>query len=206
MIYFLFFIFLFQGNFEIKEISFSGSAYDLRTKEYLYTETHRELYENKHLSSSITYTDEKGKVIAKKEIDYREDSLKPTFQLEDMRDGYLEGAKVRKDTITLISRKNKNSLLKEKTLIIPEPIIIDAGLNAFVRKNWDELEKGKTLKFNLAVPNELDYFSFRITKSGEKEIEKKKTIILKVEPSNFIIRALVNPIIIYYEKIGRAHV
>ena len=181
-------------------IRYSGAATDLKSDQFYYTEEHEECITNGiHNATKITYKDDKGKVIAKKTIDFSKGESSPAFLQEDMRDGYMEGAEIEGEIVKLLYKKNKNEALKTKELSIPEPVVIDGGFNNFVKKNWKQIQEGSSIKFNFAVPSQLDYFTFRVKKEHESICNGKKAVVFKMEADNFLIRQLVAPIILTYD-------
>jgi hypothetical protein len=187
------------GFLTVKSLKYSGSASDIHSGEFYYSEEHEEMrIANKPSETRILYKDKSGKIIVKKTIDYSKSLLRPEFLQEDLRDGYTEGAKVINGSIQLIHRKNNKSKLETKILKIPGVAVIDGGFNYFVKENWDKLFKGEMMKFNFVVPSKLDFFAFRISRVKEETVNDHKVMVFKLEPDQFVIRALVAPIILKY--------
>jgi hypothetical protein len=185
---------------EATELSYFGSAFDAKTRKMLYTELHEEHTEKgKHIGTITTYKDASGKVIARRKLDFAKDNNTPTFKLEDLRSGYIEGAEMESNNVKVYVRTNFNAPMEEHTLKVPAPCVIDGGFNYFVKKNWDTLLKGNSLTFNFVVPARQDYYKFRVRKVNETTYMGKKAMVVYLEPDNFIIRALVDPIVITYD-------
>ncbi|HAP34632.1 MAG TPA: hypothetical protein DCQ28_01325 [Bacteroidetes bacterium] len=83
--------------------------------------------------------------------------------------------------------------------MVETPIAIDAGLNNLVRNSWGELQQGKKVSFNLAVPSQLDYFEFRVVKDREEIVQNRKTIVVKFESDHWYIRLFVDPVVVWYD-------
>lgn len=185
---------------ETKTEKFIGTATDLKTGKIIYTEEHETLVsENMNISSIITYRDEKKNVIGKKEITFDKSSPQIKFRREDYRFGTVESAEPAAMGIRLSSKENTASEQKEKTLSIGKPLAVDAGLNNLVRNSWSELQQGKYITFNLAVPSQLDYFEFRVVKDREELVQNKKTMVVKFESDHWYIRLFVDPVIVWYD-------
>lgn len=60
--------------------------------------------------------------------------------------------------------------------------------------------KGDDIHFNFVVPERLDYYSFRLVKQSEIVYLGKPSVILRMEPSNYILRQILDPIVLTYEK------
>ena len=185
---------------EATELSYLGSAFDAKTRKIIYTELHEELKEKgKHVGTITTYKDVYGLVIARRKLDFLKDNNTPTFKLEDLRSGYIEGAEVTNNSVKVYVREDYQSTMEERILHVPQPCVIDGGFNYFVKNNWDALLKGGILTFNFVVPARKDYYKFRVRKVSETTYIGKKAIVVHLEPDNFIIRALVDPIVITYD-------
>ena len=73
---------------------YKADAFCLRTGAHLYTEYHLERWEDgRHVASQVTYTRPTGEPIVRKAISYAEELQAPSFQSEDLRDGYREGGR-----------------------------------------------------------------------------------------------------------------
>jgi hypothetical protein len=185
---------------ETKIDKFIGTATDLKTGKLIYTEEHEARYiDEVNVSSIITYRDEKKNVIGKKEITFNSSSPQVKFRREDYRFGTVESAEPVATGIRLSKKEDFESDEKEKTITVTSPAAIDAGLNILVRNSWNELEQGKKVMFNLAVPSQLDYFEFRIVKDREELVQNKKTMVVKFESDHWYIRLFVDPVIVWYD-------
>ncbi len=179
---------------------YEGIALDKKTGLPLYKEQHEEIVENdKCVGLSTIYRDMRNTTIAKRTVSFRDKETIPNFRTEDMRDGYLEGARVSGDSVHLYWRRNLRSELNEKTLLIPEPAVVDAGFNNFVKLHWDELLEGSTLHFNFGAPVALDYYPFRIFKKSETMVQGRGRVEMQCDIDNFLVRLFVKPIILTYD-------
>ena len=177
-----------------------GNAVDLKTGKLIYTEEHEAFYENEvNVRSIITYRDEKKNVIGKKEIAFVGTSAVASFRREDYRFGTVESAEPVGTGIKLVNKQDAGTAAKEEIVDIPKPMAIDAGLNNLVRNNWDALAKGEKINFNLGVPSQLDYFSFRLLKVKDETVAGKKAVVVRFESDHWYIRLFVDPVIVWYD-------
>ena len=184
----------------VRSLKYSGSAVDLHSKTFYYTEEHEEVTVNGvHTSTGISYKDQSGTVFANKTISFSGGQTAPSFLQKDLRDGSMEGAQVSGNTVTLVYKKNTDTPQKSKTLTVPSPLVVDGGFNYFVKKHWAAMLLGKQVTFNFAVPSQLDYFAFRIQKQSETIYNGKKAIIIKMDADSYIIRQLVDPVLLTYD-------
>lgn len=182
-------------NVKEKYISYQGIARDLKSNKFYYTEEHTETLDHDVLKETmIQYKDSAGVVIAKKIINYTGNKVTPSFEQNDYRDGYMEGISFAGNKLIFKFRKNKSESVKTKSISIPDNLVVDGGFNYYIKGNWDRLVSGETKVFNFAVPSQLDYFSFRLY----KESQKNDAVVFRMEPDNFVLRKLVDPIRVTY--------
>lgn len=196
LIIFSFFFVFAKLNVEEEYLSYQGIATDLKSNRFYYLEEHKETIEHHVLKqTTIQYKDSAGTVIARKIIDYSGNKVTPAFEQNDYRDGYTEGVAYSENKLVFKFRKNKKEALKTKSIDRPENLVVDGGFNYYIKGNWNDLVAGKTKVFNFAVPSQLDYFSFRLYKDTQQNDE----IVFKMEPDNYVLRKLVDPIRVTYK-------
>jgi len=177
--------------------SYVGYAYNDGTNNLLYTEEFTDRFvDGRHLETLTDYFDPTHKRIARRLLDFRKSKFAPDFETEDLRSGYLEGAEIVGDKVRLYNRRDKNSGLSEKTLSIPQPVVVDGGFNQFIKANWSALEKGDIIIFHFAVPARLDYFTLR----AAKVLSTENAMMVRVEPDKALLRWVASPIIVQYAK------
>ena len=176
--------------------SYNGYAYVAGNKEFVYVEQFTDkILNGKHVETRTKYYNTANELIAERSLNFERSRFAPDFKTEDLRSGYIEGAEVKGQKVRLFFRSNKTSEVKEKTIEIPQPMIIDGGFNQFIKAHWKELEAGESLVFNFAVPSRLDYFSMRATKV---ELIKDKMTV-RIEPDKRIMRWLAPAIMVQYD-------
>ncbi|MDB5256072.1 MAG: hypothetical protein JWM14_767 [Chitinophagaceae bacterium] len=182
-------------NVKEEYLTYQGIATDLKSNKFYYLEEHMETIDHHVLKQTvIQYKDSAGAVIARKVINYSGNKVTPVFEQNDYRDGYTEGVSFAGNKLVLKFRKNKKETLKTKSIDMPANLVVDGGFNYYIKGNWAELTAGKTKVFNFAVPSQLDYFSFRLYKDSQQNDE----IVFKMEPDNYLLRKLVDPIRVTY--------
>lgn len=179
-------------------------AFDRKTGVRLYTEARKQTdYPDRPGIWHFTYTDELGKTIVQRSVNFEKDMIKPDFKLSDLRNGYSEGAEVNASGIRVFSGGSPDEPLEHKLLIVPEPTVIDAGFNFFIEKNWDRLMNGEVLSFNFVAPSQLDYFSLRVYKKHETTFRGKPAVVMNMDVDNFLIRFFVEAIHMTYDTSSR---
>lgn len=192
-------MFFVNGKLLIPNMNYSSMAYDLDTKEFLYSEEHSEFNINKSKIWQTNYKNSDGEIITSRTIKLGSDSLRPDYQLEDFRSGYIEGAeKLSGGRLHIYTRESFGNEIERDTIKINDQYIIDAGLTFFFRENWVKLLNNEMLYFYFVAPAKLDYFSFRVYLNKTHKINGTDAVELILEPSSFIIRQFVSPIFISY--------
>lgn len=191
----------FTGRDEtLKTRTYRGEAVNPREQTAIYAEEHEEVYTSGERTQLLTtYRDATGKAIANRSVDFSSDKFAPTFRLEDLRTGYLEGAEVVPNGIRLYWRKSSNDPIQEKIANIPSPAVIDAGFNNFVQAHWDSVMTGEKLQMYFGVPFTLDYYRFRLYKDEEVTLNGRNAVVVKCDIDNFILRLFVKPIVLTYD-------
>lgn len=186
---------------ETKKIQFFGTAADLDSGRILYYDHHEEFWEDgNHSYSKIQYKDPQGKVFAKKKIVFSKNKMIPDFQLDDLRDGYLEGGTFLKEgSAKLFARRSFEKPLEEKTISFSEPASMDGGFDYFIRTYWNSLLEGKTVRLRFLVPAEKDTFAFSVSKTKTGEYKGKPALFLRMKIDNAFLSVFVKPIDMVYD-------
>lgn len=83
---------------------------------------------------------------------------------------------------------------------LPENFVVTANLVDFVRAHWAELLKGDTIPIRFGVLDRAETVGFKLFKIEEKRAEGRDRIVIKMKPSSFIIAAIVDPILLTFDK------
>jgi len=181
-----------------------GEAYDLKSYQLVYRESHQEYFTNGLKTGTYTsFQDPQGHVIAERRLDFSRSSVKPDYTFKDFRDGYEEGANVLGAQVRVFYRDAGEEKLHEKVLTVPEPYVIDGGFNAFLKQNWDSLTAGRRIHFHFVAPARLDYFSFVAHEDPGRVPKGKIARAFVVEVDNSLLRLLVSPIVVLYDPSTR---
>lgn len=185
--------------FEITNVEFFSRAFDLKTGKFLYTEKHKEVWKSGiQISSEVSYLDSEGKLIAQKKLDFTKNSITPEFEYFDKRTGYFESIAFSSQGTELKFKESSDSPMKMTLLPKEKSFVADAGFDNYIRKNWDKILKGETLRTNFAVPEHLDYYRFIITKEGIVKRNNFNYLKMKIAPENPILRLITTGIDLEY--------
>jgi len=194
-----FFLVAFTDNSHIEKSTYQGVAKDLKSQGFIYREIHKEIHDkNKHVITQTDFVDSKNYVFAKRTLDFSKSKIKPDYSLTDYRNGLMEKVTYNTSGITITFRENTNAKPIVKTIEVPEPAIVDGGFNYFVKQEWSSLMNGNASYFNFVSTERQTYYRFRILVDEEKTNRNSQQVVVRMEPSNTILRALVDPIFITY--------
>jgi hypothetical protein len=101
-----------------------------------------------------------GAAFARKRVRYADDPSAPSFQLEDARSGYREGAE-RSPEGTRVAWTAPGGA--EAAAVLPAgPLVADAGFDEWVRAAWEPLARGDTVSMQFLVPSRLRAYRFEV--------------------------------------------
>ncbi|EQA46009.1 hypothetical protein LEP1GSC050_3247 [Leptospira broomii serovar Hurstbridge str. 5399] len=182
-------------------VRFSGTAYELETGKLLYKDMHEEFWENgKHARSIVQYINPEGNIFATKRISFLKNRSLPDFNLEDFRDGYLEGGEFESGTrVRLFARRKTGDPIKEKVVDGGDLSALDGGFDYFVEDHWSELLAGKRINFRIFVPVELDTFRFYVEKTKTGSFKGRSALFLRMRIENSILSVFIKPIDLIYD-------
>lgn len=190
-------------DWEARDVLVRSHAYDFSSGIFLYSENHREVYEqDKHSYSIVEYKDPTEKVFARKKIEFQKSRTSPDFFLEDFRSGYMDRARVidtNAQRFQVEHRRSQSQSLKAKSLTIGGLVVVDGGFDYFIRDNFETLSSGTVVRGNFLLTNRLDYFQCRIQKTRDVSYRGRPAIQFSLRPENFIIRQLADTVLVTYD-------
>ncbi|MCB1057543.1 MAG: hypothetical protein KDD11_18745 [Acidobacteria bacterium] len=180
---------------------FRATAYHRQSDEVLFTETHEETWNDGHpVSSEVLYHHPDGEVFARKWVEYGNDPCVPSFELDDFRDGYKEGASAVDDGVELFCRKRKDEPTEHRRIEVDDETAIDEGSHHLVLAHWDRLATGKTVELDFAVPYRREVFGFRLVPERAEPVAGRPVLGLRLEVASRLLRFLVDPVHLVYDR------
>jgi|GEM_PF-2896492 len=82
----------------------------------------------------------------------------------------------------------------------PEKLYLPAFITSIVGLKWEQLLRGESYAFNLAVPDRMDYYGFKVFLAETRLTSQGKRYFFKIKPSSFIVAAVVNPLFLIYDE------
>lgn len=167
------------------DIAFTGYARSRDDGRLLYLESH-------HVRDAGTVGESRvvlyrcsagGPAFARKELTYGASREQPEFTLTDARSGHIEGLRRTSAGPRVFVRENARAPQREAAVPAGAAIVSDAGFDEFVRRHWDELEAGKTVRFPFLVPSRLDSLTFKVRKHHEATVEGAVASVIRLNLS-----------------------
>lgn len=152
----------------------------------------------------------KGKPFAEKSLHFSGSPFIPSVIQKDFRVGELRQADVSEKNVELHYQANTRKKIDKVIIPLQKVDILDAGFDNFIRKNWDELQSGKTLSVNFASMPHLKTLPLRISvqpldKCLAKHDENSPMACYFVEIDNALLRMLLGNIKITYDQHHRLY-
>ena len=176
-----------------------GSAYDLKSDELLYQETHCVSVDK--LTREVTYENAKGELIARKMVDYSSGATTPSFVQHNLYSNELIEVALEQGGVTMaVVDANSNETPKSVTEQPSQglPVVIDAGFDVFVRENWDSLVVGETHEFQFPFADRLSLIELRIRRFG-CSYSTQTDQCFRLELASWLLRLVVEPIELGYD-------
>lgn len=161
--------------------AFIGYAYAIETQDLLYTEHHS--YQMPYIHQ-VQYREVDGEIFATKVINYKNSYYAPDFMQENLRNGEnIKSIKV-SDRIKITYQENRTSNIKQNSIRHNPKLIIDAGFDHFITKNWQTLNTGNEMTIDYLIPSSLDHYELRIKKEF---CENENHYCFSISASSFFI-------------------
>lgn len=111
-----------------------------------------------------------GAAFARKRVRYGDDPAAPSFQLEDARSGYREGAERTAQGLRVAWTAPGET--EASAVLPPGPLVADAGFDEWVRAAWEPLIGGRSQSMQFLVPSRLRAYRFEVApvESGDPDL------------------------------------
>jgi hypothetical protein len=148
-----------------------GTAFD-SAGNMLYTESHWISGIPDHGKRLILFNCPDGKAFARKRIEDSGEALAPLFELVDNRFGYREGVRIAANGKREVFVRRSHRQPEQTALLESVPqLVIDAGFDAFILRQWDELVAGKGQAVEFLLPSRLRSYAFVVSRLGSERID-----------------------------------
>jgi len=176
-----------------------GTAYDLKSEQLLYSETH--CLSSEANAREVIYRNDDGAMIARKLVDYSSGHTTPSFVQHNLYSQELIEVSLGEEGVTMSVRGVDQPEFKTITSTRPDaklPVVIDAGFDAFVRDHWDSLVSGESKRFQFPFAARERLVELRI-KPVQCSYSGDSDQCFRLELSNWFLRMLAAPIELGYD-------
>jgi hypothetical protein len=180
-----------------------GMAYDLKTDELLYSETH--CVSEDSAKREVLYKDAEGKLMASKLLDYSSGATTPSFVQHNLYSSEFIEVGFEQGMVSMaIIDADSREILKSRQAQPSQnlPIVIDAGFDSFVRQHWDSLVAGESHEFQFPLADRETLVELRIQTLG-CSYSSQTDQCFRLDVANWLLRILVKPIELGYDKEAR---
>jgi hypothetical protein len=190
--------------------SLAATIYSLDRKTVLFKFSRRSTRAGNQLEAIREYIYPDGKLAARERVIYNSDGLQ-AYELEELQTGGYARASVRPDPDNparkvLSFEASKDPASRESPKRRSERFQNDTLNNdmvgPFLASHWDALVKGEEVKCRMIVVPRRETVGFRFVKESETQWQGKPIVILRMEPTSPVIRALIDPLHFKIEKEG----
>jgi hypothetical protein len=180
-------------------LNFEGRATELNGGVLLYIEKHQVIIKDtgEYVSSYVEYLDPEGQVFAVKTLDYAKSFLAPDMMFYDKRTEerisvFLDARASYLSVLFENGAKRKETMIKLDDALV----VVDAGFDRLIEQNWSALREDKKIGFTFLALTRAQLINFEVI-----ELESSKTFLdLELQPRNFFINMLVDPISLNYDE------
>lgn len=176
--------------------NFIGYAYDLETDQLIYTEHHKYTSHNIH---EVQYKEVNGEVFASKTVNYENNYYAPDFIQQNSRNGERIESKRDSNGILIRYQENSSSRVDSNFIRSNPKLIIDAGFDKFITKNWKQLVSGQETTIDYLIPSSLEHYELSITK---EDCKVDNFHCFSISSSSFFISLLSSKLMLTYEEIS----
>lgn len=158
-----------------------------------------------NVQREYTYPD--GKLAAKELLLYNAQGL-VSFKLEETQIGAEGSAVVRRPAANPgkailefdYAKKAPGGKAKVKTEALQNNTLVADMLGPFLARNWASLSRGEKLKCRYIVVPRQETVGFTFTRQSESTLQGRPVLVVKMEPTSFVISALVDLLYLTLEK------
>jgi hypothetical protein len=191
-----------------------GIAKGLDDDSVIYQELH---FKHPNNIEEVRYLSPDNTVIAVKFIDYNKSLINPGFKQENMLSNETSKAHWENSQLQVsFGKKNEipDIVILDEFKPDDENLVIDAGFDNFIRKNWNSLLQGERIEYNFLLASRLTTFSMRVKKTDCRNNEtilngpslsgKKAFICFTTVLGNPFLRLITDPIYLKYNSASKS--
>ncbi|MEO0367808.1 MAG: hypothetical protein AAF197_03375 [Pseudomonadota bacterium] len=176
-----------------------GRAFDIDTRVALYREEHRFAQSNSNERMQTLYITTDEEVIGERVVEF-EDGRVQNYSLSQPQIDFAES--VARSEQGLDIKANKYGTIIDEFVNYPNArdIIIDAGFNKLIERNWDKLIAGDKIKFPFASTGRVDVVNLQLKRVAKDDeiLAADNRVRFEMNIANPLLRLLLAPVSIEY--------
>lgn len=186
---------------------FTGSA-ETRDGKPLYQEQHRVKGSCDNsvfipLEHNVTYvrpTENGDEAFAEKALDYKISDIRPTVSYQQP--DFQESMEISyQDTgVVNVVWQQQNGDEERSRVDVSDNLVVDAGFDNLVRRNWDKVTNGESVKFRFLAPTRGADYAFILEPAKSQAVSADH--LVQIRPDSILLKFLVGPIILGYNNKG----
>ena len=180
---------------EVSAAQIIGYAYDVKSKDLLYTEHHQVKTPQDY---DIVYKDPKGAVFATKSIDFSRSRITPSFQQTNELLGEQITVRPLEAGFEVAYQPDGESPQQQEQLAANPAMVIDAGFDGMIKQHWQTLTLGEAVDVDFLAPTELRTFRFRFKQADCLAGSAQDATCFSLSPRSWLVKLAVAPIIVAY--------
>ncbi|MGO1500875.1 MAG: hypothetical protein ACTHWH_06280 [Marinobacter sp.] len=140
------------------------------------------------------------KIFATKRLDYSQSAVRPTmnYQQPDFQES-LEVTYPDSGSVA-IKWQQPDGDTKRSSVEISENMVVDAGFNSLVRRDWDKIVNGEQIEFRFLAPTRGTDYALVFEPTDNPNI--KADYVVQIRPDSFVLDFLMDPITLGYNEKG----
>lgn len=188
------------------DLRFVGTAKPVDGGQTLYQETHEvsgscQQGIFKPETHSVSYTRPDGGQFATKNLSYTQSILRPSMKFAQPDFSETIRMNNHDDQELEVVWQQPNGKTERALLDIIPALVADAGFDNFVRQQWNPVAlDGQSVKFDMVAPTRGDFYGFVLEPATDARLTAEH--LLRIRPSAFVLRFLVDPILLGYNSDG----
>lgn len=179
--------------------SFIGRAYEPETGALLYIERHEIQLnaEGRYQRADVIYKDDQENVFARKTLNYGAIATLPSTEFKELDTPFLFQVTVDEQGVDLIYQDEEGNNQEKFSPSLDHYHVVDAGFDRLVAIHWQTLASEEPLVFSFLAVTRGAFYSFRLVPSEKSDSEN---LVLKLEPNNAILRWILDPAYLTYDR------
>ncbi|MBQ0834444.1 hypothetical protein [Marinobacter sp.] len=153
-----------------------------------------------HWVSYVRQTAGGEETFAEKDLSYQSSDIRPTvsYQQSDFNES-LEISYKRAEAAEILWQRPTGD--KERSSVdVSDNLVVDAGFDNFVRRNWGKVVSGQSVKFRFLAPTRGTDYAFVLEPAQSQVVNADH--VVQIRPDSTFLKFLVDPILLGYNNKG----